>query len=377
MVFVVSGGGTGGHIYPALAIARGLGDRFGAEVYYIGGTRGMESDIVPREGLPFRSIPLAGFKRGLSLSNIAVGFKALSGIRRAWGYLKEIKPDAVIGTGGYVCGPVVLAAALSGIPTLIHEQNAFPGLTNRMLARFSGCVAATFEESKKFFPAGAPVRVTGLPVRKQIFKAERDKAREKLGLSTGRLFVVSFGGSQGARSINNAMLSVLGRFYGDDRISFLHVPGPGNYADFMESLNTSIKMDEHGNITITPYLHDMPTALSAADLVVCRAGAATCAELAIVGLPAILVPYPHAAGNHQEHNALALEKKGAAVVIRDGELGGSLLAAEIERLVGGARELKDMSLASRNLGRPRALDDILDCVQVLLDNKRKKRNRIT
>jgi len=377
LVFVVSGGGTGGHIYPALAIARGLGDRFGAEVYYIGGTRGMESDIVPREGLPFRSIPLAGFKRGLSLSNIAVGFKALSGIRRAWGYLKEIKPDAVIGTGGYVCGPVVLAAALSGIPTLIHEQNAFPGLTNRMLARFSGCVAATFEESKKFFPAGAPVRVTGLPVRKQIFKAERDKAREKLGLSTGRLFVVSFGGSQGARSINNAMLSVLGRFYGDDRISFLHVPGPGNYADFMESLNTSIKMDEHGNITITPYLHDMPTALSAADLVVCRAGAATCAELAIVGLPAILVPYPHAAGNHQEHNALALEKKGAAVVIRDGELGGSLLAAEIERLVGGARELKDMSLASRNLGRPRALDDILDCVQVLLDNKRKKRNRIT
>jgi UDP-N-acetylglucosamine--N-acetylmuramyl-(pentapeptide) pyrophosphoryl-undecaprenol N-acetylglucosamine transferase len=121
----------------------------------------------------------------------------------------------------------------------------------------------------------------------------------------------------------------------------------------------------------------MPTALSAADLVVCRAGAATCAELAIVGLPAILVPYPHATGNHQEHNALALGKKGAAVVIRDGELGGSLLAAEIERLVGGARELKDMSLASRNLGRPRALDDILDCVQVLLDNKRKKRNRIT
>ena len=377
MVFVVTGGGTGGHIYPALAIARGLGDRFGAEVFYIGGTRGLESDIVPREGLPFRSIPLAGFKRGLSLSNIAVGWKALSGVRRAWGYLKEIKPDAVIGTGGYVCGPVVLAAALSGIPTLIHEQNAFPGLTNRVLARFSGCVAATFEESKKFFPAGAPVRVTGLPVRKEILMAERDKSREKMGLPPGRLFIVSFGGSQGARSINKAMLSVLGHFFGDDRISFLHVAGPGNYAEFMDALKAGIKMDRHGNITITPYLHDMPTALSAADLVVCRAGAATCAELTTVGLPAILIPYPHAAGNHQEHNALALEKKGAAVVIKDGELGGTLLIEEIERLAAGREELGSMALASSSLGRPRALDDILDCVQVLLDNKRKKRNRIT
>jgi UDP-N-acetylglucosamine--N-acetylmuramyl-(pentapeptide) pyrophosphoryl-undecaprenol N-acetylglucosamine transferase len=301
-----------------------------------------------------------------------VGWKAVSGVIKARGYLKDIKPAAVVGTGGYVCGPVVLAAALAGIPTLIHEQNALPGLTNRILARFSGCVAATFEESRRFFPAGAPVRVTGLPVRQEILGSARDKARENLGLPPGRLFMVSFGGSQGARSLNKAMLAVLAHFAGNDGISFLHVTGPGNYDAFMQAAKSSIKMDTPGNITITPYLHDMPSVLAAADLTVCRAGAATCAELTTLGLPAILIPYPHAAGNHQEHNALALEKKGAAVVIRDGELDGRLLTAEIERLAADRQGLAGMSRASRSLGRPGALDDILDCVQDLLDNKRKK-----
>lgn len=371
MKFVVTGGGTGGHIYPALAIARGLMDRFGASVYYIGGTRGLESDIVPREGLPFKSIPLAGFKRGLSPANLTVAWKALSGVMKARGYLKEVGPDAVIGTGGYVCGPVVLAAALSGIPTLIHEQNAFPGLTNRVLARFSGCVAATFEESKKYFPSRAPVKVTGLPVRKEILAAERDKAREKMGLQPGNLLVVSFGGSQGARSINSAMLEVLARFAGHAQTSFLHVTGPGNYDSFTGALGRSIKVEHHGNITITPYLHDMPTALAAADLTVCRAGAATLAELTAVGLPALLVPYPHAAANHQEHNARALEKNGAAVVIKDSELGGEMLASQIERLAAHRETLEKMAGACKSLGRPGALDDILDCVRDLLDNKRK------
>ncbi|MFZ5647231.1 MAG: undecaprenyldiphospho-muramoylpentapeptide beta-N-acetylglucosaminyltransferase [Bacillota bacterium] len=372
MRFVVTGGGTGGHIYPALAIARGLKDRFGAEINYIGGTRGLESEIVLKEGLPFRAIPLAGLKRGLSPSNLLVGWKAAAGIIKAFRYLREIRPDAVIGTGGYVCGPVVLAAALMGIPTLIHEQNALPGITNRILCRFVGCVAVTFEESKRFFAPGGVVKTTGLPVRKEIMMKSRDRSREKLGFPPDGLLVLSFGGSQGARSINTAMLPVLENFSGRPGIYFLHVTGPANYDQFMASVQKGMKIPENGNITIASYMYDMPTALAAADLAICRAGAATLAELTAVGLPSILVPYPYAAENHQEYNARALEAKGAAVVIRDNDLSGDLLLSEIEKLAANRETLRGMSSASRALGRPAAMDDILDCVRDLLDNKRKK-----
>jgi len=368
--FVVTGGGTGGHIYPALAIARGLVDRFQSRVFYIGGTRGLESEIVPKEGLPFSAIPLAGFKRGFSPSNILVGWKAAAGIKRALSHLRKIRPDAVIGTGGYVCGPVVLAAALLGIPTLIHEQNALPGITNKILSRFTGCVAVTFEESKEFFPARATVKPTGLPVRKEIFMKNRESGRINLGLPSGGLLVLSFGGSQGARSINSAMLPVLKHFSGHPGIHFLHVTGPSNYQEFIAAAG-SMKIPQNGNITIVSYMHDMPSALSAADLAICRSGAATLAELTVVGLPSILIPYPYAAENHQEYNARALGKKGAAVVVRDSELNGNLLVSEIERLTGSPGTLESMSCASKKLGRPEAMDDILDCVQYLLDNKRK------
>ncbi|MFZ5651463.1 MAG: undecaprenyldiphospho-muramoylpentapeptide beta-N-acetylglucosaminyltransferase [Bacillota bacterium] len=372
MRFVVTGGGTGGHIYPALAIARGLVDSFGAEIFYIGGTRGMESEIVPREGFTFRAIPLAGIKRGFSPSNLLAGWKAAAGIITAFRYLRGIRPAAVIGTGGYVCGPVVLTAALMGIPTLIHEQNALPGITNRILSRFAGCVATTFEESKSFFASGVVVKTTGLPVRKEILLMNRDQSREKMGIPRDGLLVLSFGGSQGARSINSAMLPVLSFYSGRPGIQFLHVTGPANYDQFVAEAHKGMKMPENGNITIASYIHDMPTALAAADLAICRAGAATLAELIAVGLPSILIPYPYAAENHQEHNARALERKGAAVVIRDSDLNGDLLKAEIEKLTANREILTGMSIAGRNLGRPGAMEDILDCVRYLLDNKRKK-----
>ncbi|MCL6610767.1 MAG: undecaprenyldiphospho-muramoylpentapeptide beta-N-acetylglucosaminyltransferase [Peptococcaceae bacterium] len=371
MRFIVTGGGTGGHIYPALAIAGGLKERFGAEVFYIGGTRGLESGIVPREGLPFRAIPLAGFRRGLSPSNLAAAWKAATGVNKARRLIKEIRPAAVIGTGGYVCGPVVLAAALSGIPTMIHEQNAYPGITNRILSRFVRCVALTFGEARKFLPAGARVKITGLPIRKEMLTREREEGRQRLGLPPDGLLVLSFGGSQGARSINNAMIHVLKRFAGRRGIHFLHVTGPANYGRFMEEIGRGMNVPESGNITINSYMHDMPSALAAADLVISRAGAATLAEITAVGLPAILVPYPHAAENHQEHNARALERRKAAVVIRDRDLTGVLLAAELERITGQPELLEEMARASRELGKPGALGDILDCVQDILDNNPK------
>lgn len=295
MDFVVTGGGTGGHIYPALAIARGLQEKYGARVHYIGGARGMETDIVPRAGFPFQAINLAGFKRSLSPSNVLVAWRAARGVGQALRIIRSIRPAAVVGTGGYVCGPVVLAARLCGIPTLIHEQNALPGITNRMLSRFTDGVALTFEDSAKYFSRQARTKITGLPVRPEILAADRHAARAQFGLAGDAILVLSFGGSQGAGSINRAMGGLLQRFCLDranlgvsgGNIRFLHVTGPLQYDSFMQGLeNSGIYLANNGNITIIPYLYDMPDALAASDLVICRAGAATLAELTVMGLPA-------------------------------------------------------------------------------------------
>ncbi len=366
MKFIVTGGGTGGHIYPALAIAKGLQEKYGAEVVYFGGTRGLEAEIVPREGLSFRSIELSGLKRSISYANILAFWQALKGFREARRIIKEFAPAAVIGTGGYVCGPVVLAAALSGFPTLIHEQNAFPGITNRILSRFTSCVALTFEDAKRFFPSKAKLKVTGLPVRKEILNRNKAEGRSKLGMPQKGILVLSFGGSQGARSINNSMLHVFKRFAGREGIFFLHVTGPNNYEVFMEQFN-SMKIPLYGNITITSYIHDMSSAYAAADLVISRAGAATLAEITAQGLPSILIPYPYATDNHQEYNARALKRANAAVLILDKDLSGNILSSEIERLTGDAGLLASMAEASKALGKPNALDDILDCIQGLID----------
>lgn len=377
MRFVVTGGGTGGHIYPALAIARGLEERFGAEIHYIGGTRGMESDIVPKSGFPFLPIHLEGFKRSLSPANIMVAWRAARGVAQAWRYIRQIRPAAVVGTGGYVCGPVVLAASLCGIPTFIHEQNALPGITNRILARFVDHIALTFEDSKKYFTSKARTKVTGLPVRPEILIKDRRAARDKLGIPEEARLVLSFGGSQGAGSLNRAMAGLFKSLHGEEaghrglpgEVHFLHVTGPRQHKEFMEGLdNSGILLANNGNITITSYLYDMPDALAASDLVICRAGAATLAELTVLGLPAILIPYPYAAGNHQEYNARALESTGAALVIRDADLSGDILFSNLCRLLGDVSGLAGMAESSRRMGKPRALEDILDCVQIILNN---------
>lgn len=369
MRFVVTGGGTGGHIYPALAIAKGLISRFGGEVFYLGGSRGMESKIVPREGIEFMSIELEGFRRSLTPANFRVALKAARGTGSALKMLKKIKPRAVIGTGGYVCGPVVLAAVMGGIPSIIHEQNALPGITNRILAPFVKVIMVNFEESKKHFSSRAKIMATGLPLRPEIMEADPREARVKLGFPPGRVVVLSFGGSQGARSINNAMLEVMTSLAGEGDINFLHVTGPAHYDSFMEELTRrGIPVVKSGNIFITPYLYNMPEALAAANLVISRAGATTLAELTAVGLPAILVPYPYASENHQEHNALALERAGAAIMVRDRALSTVGLAGVVRNLVGDQQAMKSMASASVAMGKPGALKDILDGVALVLDN---------
>jgi UDP-N-acetylglucosamine--N-acetylmuramyl-(pentapeptide) pyrophosphoryl-undecaprenol N-acetylglucosamine transferase len=365
--FVVAGGGTGGHIYPALAIAKGLKDRYpGAEILYMGTAGGMESDIVLKEGLPFRGIAAAGLERRISLRNLAAVWQAWQGLRQAGKIISSYKPDAVIGTGGFVSGPVILAAAIRRIPTLIHEQNALPGITNKILSRFASSIAVTFAGSVKYFPRREKVKLTGLPVRTEILQGDKSAGLKKLGFDESRFFLFSFGGSRGARTINKAMVEVLKTFAGDPRLNILHATGTAGHQEFLADCAASgIDLAKASNIKVVPYIYDMRDAL-AADLVVSRAGAATLAELTALGIPSILIPYPYASENHQEYNARALEKEGAALVLLDSQLSGVLLCARINELLGDRARLSAMSAASKSIGRRMALADIIECVDELV-----------
>ncbi|MDI6710575.1 MAG: undecaprenyldiphospho-muramoylpentapeptide beta-N-acetylglucosaminyltransferase [Bacillota bacterium] len=375
MRVIIAGGGTGGHIYPALAIAGGLRQRHPeAEILYVGTSRGMEADLVPRAGFPFTTIPVAGLKRRLSPSNIMALWQAGQGFLASRAILRDFAPQVVVGTGGYVCGPVILAAALSRVPTLIHEQNALPGLTNRLLSRFATKTALTFIEARRHLPPGARVILTGLPVRPEILGARRDEARAALGAAAGEFVLVSFGGSLGAQSINSAYRDVVRAFAGRKGFRLFHATGEQGYSAFIEDLHaTGLDPDSLPNVTVAPYFHAIAGLLAAADLVICRAGASTIAELTVLGLPSILIPYPYATGNHQEYNARALERRGAAVVIRDADLDGAVLVSMITSLARADKERRAaMAAAARAMGKPRALENLLDAIDRLARSSRDK-----
>lgn len=364
---IITGGGTGGHIYPAVAIAKGLADRYPkSQILYVGTNRGLESDIVPKAGYDFEAITVSGFERKLSPKNIMVLWQAGQGVIQAAGIVRRFKPQVVIGTGGYVCGPVVMSAAMMGIPTLVHEQNAMPGVTNRILSRFATRVAVTFEDSIKRFPSRARLELTGLPVRPEIVNCSKDEALARLGLNPGKPIVLVFGGSRGARRINNAMVKVVEEFSAKNSVQILHATGQVGYDEYLDAVQLSgISLGNIGNIITKPYLYNMEDALAVADLVICRAGAATLAELTVLGLPSILVPYPFASENHQEYNARALADRKAAIMIRDEELTGDVLVKHINELISNTDKLKNMAKESLKIGRPQALDDIIKLVDVM------------
>ena len=363
MRVLISGGGTGGHIYPALTIARTIaGLTKSCEILFVGTKQGLEADIVPKEGFDFATVDAAGFERKLSLSNLRTIYKTLAGLGQAIGILRRFRPDVVIGTGGYVCGPVLLMASLMGIPTMIHESDVIPGVTNKILARFVKKVTVGYAEAASGFGGSATkVVATGNPIRDEVMSATRSKGLEALGLKAGVLTVLVAGGSRGARSINNAMIDVHRRFAGQQTIQILHITGQNEYNNVVGLIDQAgIDIAKTGNIIIKPYLYNMPEALAAADIAVFRAGAIGLAELTARGIPAILIPYPYAAANHQEHNARAVEQHGAAIVISDKDLTGLCLADTIESLRGAPEKLQSMADASRRLGRPDAARTIAE-----------------
>ncbi|MBP2653092.1 MAG: murG [Firmicutes bacterium] len=357
MRIIISGGGTGGHIYPAVTIAKaiqGLVDS--SEILFVGTKKGMEADIVPKEGFDFAGIESRGFERRLSMDTVYTVLSTLKGIGQSFKIIRRFKPDVVIGTGGYVCGPVLLAACLLGIPAMIQEQNVVPGVTNKILSRLVKKVAVGYSDAAKFFGKQVDkVVVTGNPVRSDVLSATREEGLKAFKLNEDKLTLLVSGGSRGARTINQAMVEVCRRFAGRSDIQVLHVTGQSEYNNMVSSVKQlGIDVAKTGNISIVPYLYNMPLALAAADIAIFRAGAIGLAELTARGIPSVLVPYPYAAENHQEFNAMVLEKCGAAIVIKDAELTGDILAEVIEQLVNNKAELSAMAQSSKKMGQPDA-----------------------
>ena len=372
MNIIVSGGGTGGHIYPALTIIQAVKELDGsANFLYVGTNHGLEADIVPREGIRFEAIDLQGLERRFTLENFFRIGKAMLAVLKAIRVVRGFNPDVVVGTGGYVAGPILLAASLMGVPTLIQEQNAFAGITNKILAHFATKIAVGMEAAGDIFPADKTV-YTGNPIRPEVITADRALGAERFGFAPEKKIVLVSGGSRGARTINLTMIDVLKVAACDNSVQYLHVTGTGEYDEVIRRLNEEgIDLSRMKHIRVEPYLYDMPSAIAMADVTVFRAGATGLAELAARGIPAILIPYPFAAENHQEKNARAVEARGGAEVILNKELTADNLSQCLTDILSDEEKRLRMASAMRSLGKPQAAIAIAE--MILAMGKDKKR----
>jgi UDP-N-acetylglucosamine--N-acetylmuramyl-(pentapeptide) pyrophosphoryl-undecaprenol N-acetylglucosamine transferase len=363
---VIAGGGTGGHIYPGLATAAEL-KRRGAGIFWFGTGAGPERRLVPQEGFDFIPIKATSLSGVPSLSIFKKMARLGAGFFEARSCLRRIRPDLVIGFGGYVSVPAVTAALMTRVPMLLAEQNVLPGKVNRFFASRAAAVAVSYDESLQYL-RGAKVTVTGNPVRREIMlcremtKEERCEIITELGLSSGRMTVLIFGGSSGAASINRAALDAVHLLGDREDLQFLHLTG----RDGFEFVRDHMPKTGRAIYRIMPYMDDMYKALALADLAVCRAGATTVSELACCGCPAIMVPYPYAMENHQEYNARLLEREGGAQVILDDRLNGDDLAGRIEMLACDRQELERMGQAVRSLAKDDAAVRIADLAENIM-----------
>ncbi|WP_160720148.1 undecaprenyldiphospho-muramoylpentapeptide beta-N-acetylglucosaminyltransferase [Bacillus sp. USDA818B3_A] len=367
MKVVVSGGGTGGHIYPALALIREIQkENKEAEFLYIGTTNGLESQLVPRENIAFKSIHITGFKRKLSFENVKTILRFIKGVQDSKRIIKEFQPDIVIGTGGYVCGPVVYAAKGLGIPTVIHEQNSVPGLTNKFLSRYVNKIAICFEEAKEYFPSEKVV-FTGNPRASEVLGKDGIKGRLSAGLSATKPAVLIFGGSRGARPINEAVVKALAEL-AEKPYQILYVTGDVHYENVQKEVDL---VGNPKNVVIKPFIHNMPEVLAGIDLVVSRAGATTLAELTSLGIPSILVPSPYVTNNHQEKNARSLSDHGAAELVLEKDLNNKSLVHHIDRILLNTEHLKDMKAKAKKMGVPDSAERLYAVMKHLVKTNQK------
>ncbi len=365
-------GGTAGHINPAISVATTIKNmNKDIDIVFAGNPQGMEARLVKNANFPFYPFTAMGIQRKLTPENIVKNIKSISLLTtaqlRAKKLLKEIKPDIVVGTGGYVSGPIVLTASKMGIKTVIHEQNAFPGVTNKLLSKKATKVLLAVEKAKKLFPTQREFIVTGNPVRPEILSADRTKAREKMGIKPNDFCILSFGGSLGADRVNRAIAEVMQWHSGKN--GFYHIHATGKYGTelfpkLIEEKNVDYKNNK--NLDIREYIDNMWECLAASDVVICRAGAITISELLAVGRASIMIPSPNVAENHQYHNAKVLVDAGAGIMIEEKDLTEQKMLDEIKKLQKNPSIVKNIEKSAKNLAIPNANEKIADEILKLL-----------
>ncbi len=357
MKVLFTGGGTAGHINPALAAAGYLKEKEpDAEILYVGNKGGMEERLVAQAGYPMRTVTISGFQRRLSFKNLVRNAQTVvrmfTASAQARKILKEFDPDVCVGTGGYVCGPVLREAAKMGYPCVIHESNAYPGVTTKMLAKSMRTVMLAVPDAMKYFESAVTCVITGNPVRGEVLAAQREESRRALGLDD-RPVVLSFGGSLGASALNRAAAYMLSESAKTKAIQHIHGYGQHD-SHFLEELAAlGFKAEENPQIRLLPYIDNMPQCLSAADLVIGRAGAMTLTEIEAKSKPSILIPSPNVAENHQYHNAMALVNRGAAEIIQEKDLTGEALWEKVQGMVHDPARLRELG---ENAGKLEVLD---------------------
>ncbi len=357
---IISGGGTGGHIYPGISLACEIKSRdVNNDILFVGTERGLESKLVPREGFKIIKIKARGIQRKICFENLTAIVIFLVSLFQSYKIIKKYKPDIVIGTGGYVSGSVVLMAAILGFPTFVHEQNVIPGITNNFLSRITRKTFLSFNQSKEYFSNKAKLIFTGNPLRFKNIKQGTDREYKKFYLNSSKKTILVLGGSKGAASINRAVLGGIDLI--KDAIKnnwqvFL-ISGQDDYDNIMEIVG-----EEHKIFSVEPYLHDIEKAYSLADLVICRAGATTLAEIGAYGLPAILIPYPYATQDHQGINAKIFEREGAAILILEKDLSDKKLAQVLLDILKDKNRLEMMAKKSRKLSNVNSAKKIVDYI---------------
>lgn len=340
MKIIFCGGGTAGHVMPALAIANELKRKNPkSEILFIGREGGIENDPIKRAGFNYKIISVMGIKRKPTLKNLKAIYKAVTAKRKAKKIIADFSPDAILGTGGYVCYPIIKAGYDLKIPTFIHESNTYPGLTTRMLSRKCNRVFLSNEEAKQHLTNKENLSVVGNPVRKEFFSLTKSEARTRLKLAQKAFIIVSFGGSLGAKKINETIISFMKNYASkSENINHIHATGKGNYKSEYATL-----FNEKSGCKILPFLEEMALYMKAADVVISRSGAMTLSELAASGTPAILIPSPNVAENHQMKNAMVFAQKNAAQIIKEDELTEEILTKKISFLASNPRKLAQMS----------------------------------
>ena len=360
MKVIFAGGGTGGHIIPAISIAdyvKSHNNDF--EALFIGTEKGLEHKLVPNAGYNIEYIEIEGFSRKNMLKNIPIAAKLIQAQAKCRKIIKNFKPDCVVCTGGYVSGPVAMAAKAMGVPSLIHEQNVYPGLTVKGSQKYVDYVAVSFEETVNLLQNKEKCVVTGNPIRSELLTSDKEESRNKLNIT--KPFVLVFGGSLGADAINNCVLGILERVINEGKIQLLFGTGDRNYQKTMDEISRlGIKLND--DVKVVPYINDMAAYMSAADIVVSRAGAITVSEIAALAKPSILIPSPNVVRNHQEQNAREFEKNGAASLIVEKNLTPDLLYSKLMEMIDNPEILSSMSDNLRKISKTDALEQIYNLI---------------